>query len=297
MEKSILSLYTRIILLYKIMDNSIIKKSFNKAIGGGITGASAMGCQVLSLMWLRTTMNYQYRYGTKTLETIKKLYKEGGVRRFYRGFSPAIIQGPLSRFGDTATNTGIITLLDSYDSTKDLPTSLKTLVASATAALWRINLMPIDNCKTILQVEGKNGLKNLGTKFRTGGFPTLYYGSFAASSATFVGHYPWFFTFNYLNSILPTYGNTFNNLVRNAGIGFTSSVISDVCSNSLRVIKTYKQSTTEIVTYPQAVKNIVASQGVLGLMGRGLKTRIISNGCQGMMFSVLWKYFQQIYEK
>ena len=73
MEKSILSLYTRIILLYKIMDNSIIKKSFNKAIGGGITGASAMGCQVLSLMWLRTTMNYQYRYGTKTLETIKKL--------------------------------------------------------------------------------------------------------------------------------------------------------------------------------------------------------------------------------
>ena len=36
------------------------------------------------------------------------LYKDGGVRRFYRGVGPALLQGPLSRFGDTAANVGLI---------------------------------------------------------------------------------------------------------------------------------------------------------------------------------------------
>ena len=145
-------------------NDNIFKKSLNRALGGGFAGASAMFIQVGSLMWLRTTMNYQYRYGTSTSEALKHLYKDGGIRRFYRGVGPALFQGPLSRFGDTAANTGIITLLDSHDKTKDLPVSIKTFAASGTAALWRICIMPIDTCKTILQVEGKNGVKVLGNK-------------------------------------------------------------------------------------------------------------------------------------
>jgi len=279
------------------MDKSVWEKSLNRAIGGGITGASAMGCQVISLMWLRTTMNSQYRYGTTTSQTIKRLYKEGGLRRFYRGFGPAIFQGPLSRFGDTAANTGVITYLNSNENTANWPTSLKTMIASATAALWRINLMPIDNCKTILQVEGKNGLKKLHNKVRIGGIPTLYYGSSAAFGATFLGHFPWFYTRNLLNKKIPEYKNTFHNFLRNAGIGFSASVVSDITSNSIRVLKTYKQSSTELVTYSQAIKQIIHKDGIGGLMGRGLKTRIIANGCQGMMFNVLWKYFEAIYDK
>ncbi len=31
----------------------------SRALGGGLPGASAMAVQVLSLMWLRTTVNYQ----------------------------------------------------------------------------------------------------------------------------------------------------------------------------------------------------------------------------------------------
>ena len=71
-----------------------------------IIGAAAMGIQVCTLMWLRTTMNYQYRHGSTTTEALKKLYGEGGVRRFYRGIAPALLQGPIARFGDTAANTG-----------------------------------------------------------------------------------------------------------------------------------------------------------------------------------------------
>ena len=278
-------------------NNDILHKSLNRALGGGIAGASAMAIQVGSLMWLRTTMNYQYRYGTSTKDAIKHLYKDGGIRRFYRGVGPALFQGPLSRFGDTAANTGIITLLDSNDKTKDLPVSIKTFAASSTAALWRICIMPIDTCKTILQVEGKNGLKMLTQKIKKNGPVTLYHGSLGASGATLVGHYPWFFTYNYLNQKLPEYDSTIKNLLRNGFIGFSSSIVSDCTSNSIRVIKTTRQTFHKPISYSETVKYIIKNDGISGLFGRGLQTRIIANGFQGIMFSILWKYFQSIINK
>ncbi len=41
----------------------------------------------------------------------------------------------------------------------------------------------------------------------------------------------------------------------------------------------------------EAAKLVVAQDGVRGLLGRGLKTRILSNGLQGLLFSILWKLF------
>lgn len=62
------------------------------------------------------------------------------------------LQGPLSRFGDTAANAGTLSLLESYEATAGLNVGLKTVVASAAAASFRILLMPIDATKTIMQV-------------------------------------------------------------------------------------------------------------------------------------------------
>ena len=47
-------------------------------------------------MWLRTTMNYQYRYGTGTREAMSTLYKQGGIGRFYQGLPYALMQAPLT---------------------------------------------------------------------------------------------------------------------------------------------------------------------------------------------------------
>ncbi len=275
----------------------IINKSLNKALGGGLSGAGAMVIQVSSLMWLRTTMNYQYRYGTTTINALQSLYKQGGVLRFYRGFGPAILQGPLSRFGDTAANVGMNTYLNSNENTKNLPTTVKTLAASGTASLWRIFLMPIDTTKTILQVEGKNGIKVLKNKIRIGGPTVLYHGALGACTATFVGHYPWFLTYNVLNERLPDYDSTAKKLIRNGTIGFTASIISDCISNSLRVVKTTRQTFDTPITYTDTVKHVINTDGIKGLLGRGLKTRIIANGTQGLLFSILWKYFQEKIEK
>ena len=78
---------------------------------------------------------------------LKHLYGDGGIPRFYRGVLPALVQGPLSRFGDTAANTGVLTFLDNIESTKNLPVAAKTVAASAAAAGWRIFLMPVDTVK------------------------------------------------------------------------------------------------------------------------------------------------------
>lgn len=77
---------------------------------------------------------------------------------------------------------------------------------------------------------------------------------------------------------LPRAETVLGGYVRNAFMGFVSSVVSDTISNSVRVIKTTKQTHQEHITYPQAVKEVVAKDGVVGLFGRGLQTRIITNG-------------------
>ena len=38
---------------------------------------------------------------------------------------------------------------------------------------------------------------------------------------------------------------------------------------------------------------VIQSDGLWGLLGRGLGTKILSNGISAMLFSVLWRYFEQ----
>lgn len=238
-------------------------------------------------MWMRTTMNYQYANGGSLGNAIKVLYKEGGIPRFYRGVSFAIIQNPLSRFGDTAANTGILVALGEL--APNMPVATQTAFASLGGATWRIALTPIDTFKTTLQVQGSGALDLLKEKVKKGGIGMLYGGAAANFAANWVGNYPWFVTFNYLQAKVPKYEGT-KQLARNAVIGIISSFVSDCVSNSLRVIKTVKQTSGDAsLGYVGAVKQVVAKDGVMGLFGRGLGTRLLTNMAQSMVFSVFWK--------
>lgn len=275
----------------KMSFKEIMEKAGASAVRGGTAGACAMGANVAALMWIRTTVNYQYRMGTSFPVALRTLYADGGIPRFYRGVLPALVQGPLSRFGDTAANTGVLTLMNSLEQTKDLNVGFKTVAASCAAALFRIVLMPIDTVKTTMQVTGK--FSSVVEKLKVGGPMILYNGSLAAASATFVGHYPWFFTYNYLSEKIPKQDTTMAELGRRAILGFCSSAVSDTCSNSIRVIKVYKQSHPDQLTYPQVVQRVLAESGVRGLFFRGLETKILANGLQGILFSILWKQFEE----
>lgn len=281
-------------------------------------------------MWLRTAMNYQYRYGNGTIDALKTLYNEGGIPRLYQGLPFALIQGPLSRFGDTASNILILSLLDTFDMTGTIPLFIRTGLASLSAGIWRILIMPVDTMKTIIQVYGSNGTEIIRQRVDIDGLQTLYRGSLASSAATVVGHYPWFLTYNYLSSMLPTQSDlqlqahdyltlldssensmvialyaqiiiklsTLDDklitLLRSAFIGLCASSVSDISSNSLRVLKTSIQtesSTLENLNYFEIIKRIVSERGVLDLFVRGLETRLLVNALQGALFSVLFKYF------
>ncbi len=60
-------------------------------------------------------------------------------------------------------------------------------------------------------------------------------------------------------------------------------------------------SASQLATHPplsaQALKMVIEKDGVSGLLFRGLVTKIISNGCQGILFSVLWRLGQDFLNK
>ena len=72
---------------------------------------------------------------------------------------------------------------------------------------------------------------------------------------------------------------------------------SDIVSNSVRVVKTAKQTASVDITYAAVVSNIVAADGLSGLFFRGLGTKLISNGVQAMLFTIVWRYMQELIEK
>ena len=151
----------------------------------------------------------------------------------------------------------------------------------------------------------------MSSQIKTYGVGTLWYGAWATAGATFVGHYPvsilryirpsadgillqWFGTYNQLDKVLPPPTTFGQQILRQAFIGFVASIISDTVSNSLRVVKTYRQVNETRIGYIDAARAVIATDGIRGLFGRGLKTRIIANGAQGLMFSVLWKLFMNM---
>ena len=81
--------------------------------------------------------------------------------------------------------------------------------------------------------------------------------------------------------------------LRSALIGFCCSFVSDCVSNSVRVVKTAKQTSREAASYFAVASQIVAQDGIAGLLFRGLGTKLLSNGLQAMLFTVCWRYLEE----
>ncbi len=170
-----------------------------------------------------------------------------------------------------------------------MPVLAKTACASAAAACWRIVITPLDTAKTMMQVEGARGLAMLGERVRRGGVGQLWSGALGSTVATFLGHYPWFATNNFLEASVKPASGRLPRLARRAFIGFCSSIVSDFISNSMRVVKTFVQTSDVPVSYVDAAFFIVNRDGVGGLLWRGLAAKILCNGLSSVLFSVIWK--------
>jgi len=242
--------------------------------------------------WLRTVVNYQSRYGTSFRQTLLVLFNEGGVPRFYRGLAFALVQAPLARFVATFANDGCEALLSSLETTKHFGPARQTLISSVVVGLWRVAIMPVDTCKTVLQVDSRNGFQKLMRKVRAGKISLLYQGALALIASSMMSYYPWFYSYRILSESDLVAKAFAPGLARNAFIGFSASVVSDVVANGIRVVKTTKQSISasrNAVSYGEAISVILAEDGWRGLFGRGLKTRICCNALQSVLFTIVWR--------
>jgi len=137
---------------------SPLQRGLKAAFKGGASGSAASFIQVLTLMWLRTCMNYEYANGGNFQKSLQALWEEGGIGRLYQGVGYALVQGPLTRFGDTAANVFALETISSYSATHPgfvLPLALKTLCGSAAAGIYRYVVVPIDTIKVTSQVGGE----------------------------------------------------------------------------------------------------------------------------------------------
>jgi len=113
--------------------------------------------------------------------------------------------------------------------------------------------------------------------------------------ATYLGHYPWFMTRNGLDAWLPLAadGDRVLNLARTACCGLCASVVSDVSTNAIRVVKTYRQTSDEELSFAQAFSRVLKEAGLVGLLTRGLGTKCAANAINSIVFSFVIKVFQE----
>eukprot|EP01090_Pellita_catalonica_P012439 TRINITY_DN2705_c0_g1_i1.p1 TRINITY_DN2705_c0_g1~~TRINITY_DN2705_c0_g1_i1.p1 ORF type:complete len:294 (+),score=18.07 TRINITY_DN2705_c0_g1_i1:152-1033(+) len=263
--------------------------TFKRAIGGGIAGGLLFVAQVSSLMALRTVIQHQFRYGLGAIETIQKLYAEGGLVRFYSGYPIALIQEPLLRFATTSMELSFRKFFHLHGMSK----LVNALISSIAIALTQIALFPLDTVKNTLQVEGSAGIQLLTDKISHNGITALWQGAFESLFTTFLSHFPWFFTYNILNEKLPRAKADLSQLLRTAFIGSCASIATDSIVNAFVVVKTFRQTNVANLSIPSAVSELYRTGGLRAIFTRGLATRTLTNVIQAILFSVLWKYFIQ----
>lgn len=281
---------------------------------GGWTGAAAMAAQVLLTMWLRTVVNVQTQRGVGLRAALCALYREGGVARFYRGLAPALVLGPLSRFGAITSNLLALRLLGAATAGGfAVPLWVKTLLGAVGALLWRVAILPLDTLKTALQVHGAGGTAALRRRVELGGLRTLYHGAGALAVQSLLGAFCFFLVHNALSAQWPRPGPLLHQLARNGAIGFCAGAVGETAGNSLRVLKVIKQTSVLPVTYREIAGSVSAAGGRLELFtrgapgpggaarradlrlggrGAGLSVRLLSNGFQGVLFNILWKLLE-----
>lgn len=262
------------------------ERSMKMASSSGLAGMLSGVLQVLVFMWLRTVMNVQYAKGGSFPTVLRRLWYAGGIKRLYKGLLFALIQNPATRFGDTAINSGGMEFLNYL-----LPKThviYKTALTALISSAWRVILTPLDMLKTMFQVHGNEVGEILEIRLKSVGIRTFWSGAVPLLLASWMGTYPWFATFNFLDLHLISEheGIIFPHL-RNAFIGLVASIMSDSITNIIRVVKNILQTSEQEGYLPVHVE--ILKDGMFRFATRGLLTRILINSVQSMFFSVVWK--------
>eukprot|EP00435_Cladocopium_sp_Y103_P060655 s755_g22.t1 len=207
----------------------------SSALRGGVAAVLVQTACVPTFMWMHTVTNYQYRYGGTAIDVVRALYAEGGPRRFYRGIVPALLQSAILRFGGLAVNEGL--LAATARSSMDGPCASHGLSSTMAAATSSLATSVLR--VVLMPLDAWQTAKQVNGEH---GFKRVLKEARSRPSAT---------------------------------IGFAANVAGDASSNFLRVLKTLQQTAGREMTYMSAAKELLRQDGVRGLFGRGLPTKVI----------------------
>ena len=100
-----------------------------------------------------------------------------------------------------------------------------------------------------------------------------------------------FYTYNFLSAEKWLHKAIPSPLLKNASVGLVASVVSDSIVNVFRVVKTTKQAfgAKRNLSYSETIRMVLAADGWKGLFGRGLRTRILANALQSVVFTIVWR--------
>merc|ERR1719235_3059226 len=107
------------------------------------------------------------------------------------------------------------------------PPFVTTIAVAFCSALWRIVLTPIDAFKTTMQVQGDAALNLLFEKVKTNGILMLWTGAAANFVANVAGNYPWWATYNTIDSLWAEPKDPAWIIIRAGLMGMIASCVSD----------------------------------------------------------------------
>jgi len=260
---------------------------------GGLAGVAVGVLQVFCLMWIRTVMNWQYYHGGNFANTVQNLWADGGLPRFYQGIGIALIQVPLARFGDTFVETTVIAIFGVPG--KHVHGYFAGLIVASVGACWRLFVAPLDTLKINAQVHGSSAGKILTRRLRVSGLLELWSGASALFLVNWLASFPWWTVYNTVLEFWPEPVVPGMRIVRNGVAGIMASMISDMISNSLRILKVMRQATVEgsigAEGYLSDAREVMTKDGVAGIFCRGIGPRLLAGALQGAFFSILWNLF------
>lgn len=244
-----------------------IQNALQSAIGGGLGGATATALQTLMFEPVRITMEHRQRHGVKTTEAIKALFAAGGLSHFYPNVFQTLVQDPASRFAGTATNTGMLTFLDSNPYTQRLPPMIKTAVAPSLTCMVTTVLTSISNFSAkVLQTEVEQARESLAKKTNEFEIPRPEFGAMATGARSFADHYLWSTMYNYIQAILPKQENQWMELGRQSLIGILTSAAAGIIAKPFQIADTLRNMRDREVGHLAAAREIVTKHGLVRLL-------------------------------
>ena len=136
------------------------------ASSGFLAGGLQTGC----LIWLRTINKYQYYHGLPLHTSVKNLYKEENIRRFFRGITPAMLDNSMCRFGDAYIYSHIKRKYNDFTIFK------QSMLIAVLNTPHKISLTPLDTIANNYHVFGKNGKNEIKSKIKKNGAKVLFNG-------------------------------------------------------------------------------------------------------------------------